>query len=795
MLLRGVVVFAILFPLALGGVSPVDAQPNLAAGLRDLGPIVPPGSDEAKLLSQMLTKDVKARRDLANRHLTKLWEGLKTKEDWEKFRGSALEALRQSLGQWPAPPQQIPVHITKTLHGDGFLVHNIVFESRPHLVVTGNLYRPEKPVAKMPGILLSHSHHNPVTQCELRDMGMLWARQGCYVLALEHLGHGERRQHEFSDSTKYPEKFAPDRQDYYYRYQLAQQLHLVGESLIGWMAWDLMRGVDVLYQQKGIDKERIILLGAVAGGGDPAAVTAALDPRVTVVAPFNFGGPQPETVFPLPADADAAFNYLGGGSWESTRSLRLSGPGAFAPWVIVGATAPRYLIYGHEFAWDQHRDPVWKRLQKIYDWYGVPERLAFTIGRGSVKGKPPESTHCNNIGAEHRKWIYKALKQWFNMPEPEEYRKRFTAEELRCLTPEITAKLKPWPVHKLALEMARERLRLSWQRLRELTDDQRKMQLRQDWAKLLGDVVPAKDFKVQATPTEVKELSLVNDMVLLRVPGKDGGLETVLPVRLLKLSSIKKPRGMVVAVSQGGGQAFLKNRAETIAGLLEQGMVVCLPDLRGTGASKPADDSRGRGSVSTSVSASEQMLGQTLLGERLRDLLVVLRYMRTLHPAKDAPLLLWGDSFAPVNVKEPYAAPLELKQPHQAEPLGSLVTLLAALYDDEVRALHVHGGLGSYLLALEHPCLQVPHDAIVPGMLTIGDVSDLVAALAPRAIWLEAMVDGLNRPLPAPQMPVLYAPALTAYQKAGHKDQLTLPGVMEATPQRLVEWLAAQAKR
>mgnify|MGYP003341777882 CR=1 FL=1 len=56
-------------------------------------------------------------------------------------------------------------------------------------------------------------------------------------------------------------------------------MHLAGESLIGWMAWDLMRGVDLLLAQKGIDPKRIILLGSVAGGGDPAAVVAALDER------------------------------------------------------------------------------------------------------------------------------------------------------------------------------------------------------------------------------------------------------------------------------------------------------------------------------------------------------------------------------------------------------------------------------------------------------------------------------------------------------------------------------------
>src|SRR5262245_66633439 len=105
------------------------------------------------------------------------------------------------------------------------------------------------------------------------------------------LGHGERRQHPFITAKDFDGKFAPGRQDYYFRYNVGMQLHLIGDSLMGWMVWDLTRGVDLLLGLPGIDKDRIILLGAVAGGGDPPAVTAALDTRIAAVVPFNFGGP------------------------------------------------------------------------------------------------------------------------------------------------------------------------------------------------------------------------------------------------------------------------------------------------------------------------------------------------------------------------------------------------------------------------------------------------------------------------------------------------------------------------
>ena len=116
----------------------------------------------------------------------------------------------------------------------------------------------------------------PRSQGELQDMGMTWARQGYLVLVMDQLGHGERRQHPFRSAADYAGPFEVNRQDYYFRYNLGIQLQLIGDSLMGWMVWDLRRGVDLLLSRPGIDPANIILMGSVAGGGDPAAVAAAL---------------------------------------------------------------------------------------------------------------------------------------------------------------------------------------------------------------------------------------------------------------------------------------------------------------------------------------------------------------------------------------------------------------------------------------------------------------------------------------------------------------------------------------
>lgn len=746
-------------------------EKDLAAGLRELDEKdLKTEGDAARLFPRMLSQAVRSRRDAANRRDFEAWKAVRSREDWERFRAPRLRALRASLGTFPPVPSDLKVRITGTLEGEGYRIEKLVFQSRPGLWVTANLYLPRKPERPMPAFLLCHSHHNPRTQGELQDMGVTWARLGCAVLAMDQLGHGERRQHPFVDAKSYSGRFRPSRQDYFFRYNEGLQLQLIGDSLIGWMAWDVMRGLDLLLARPGVDRDKVILLGAVAGGGDPAAVVAALDSRVTAVAPFNFGGPQPETTFPLPADPEKRFNYVGGGSWESTRNLRLSARDGFLPWMIVGAVAPRRLIYAHEFSWDREHDPVWGRLQKIYGFYKVPDNLASVHGRGRVTGRGPENTHCNNIGPEHRKQIYPILKRWFGLPIPEkEARVRRSAAELTCLTPEVVKEIKPRPLWQLAGELGRQRAEAARKRKAALGVAERRRQLRRDWAALLGAVALQSKPKIEASDTRrLGEVTL--ERVLLEV---EPGIHV--PLLLLRLAKADGRLPVVVGLAQQGKTALLKERSSVIAALLAGKVAVCLPDVRGTGETKPGTG-RGRQSAATSLSATELMLGQTLLGVRLRDVFSVLGYLRSRTDVDPARLLLWGDSLAPVNAPDAtLAVPLDAdKLPHQAEPLGGLLALFGALFDEDVRAVCIDGGLVSFSSLLQGPFLYVPHDCVVPGALTAGDLTDIAAALAPRPLRLGGLVDGVNRRVSADGVKQAFTSATEAYRAAEAAKKLQM---------------------
>lgn len=658
-----------------------------------------------------LETDIAARLRAAGNRENRLWRELRTREAWEAYRDVRIRALRDSLGLPTDAPAELPVRVTKTHEGDGCRIENLVYESRPGVWVSATLYRPALPSASMPGLLIAHSHHAPKTQSELQDMGRIWARAGGLVLVPDLPGHGERRAHPYKDAASFPGAFKPSRQDYWFRYSSALQLNLVGESLMGWMAWDLMRGVDLLLARPGIDRTRLALLGAVAGGGDPAGVTAALDPRITVVVPFNFGGPQPETRYPLPEDAEATFDYTGSGGWESTRNLRLSARDGFLPWVITGSVAPRGLVHAHEFAWDRERDPVWARYGRIFEWTGAPDRLAFTHGRGSVRGQGAENSHCTNIGVDHRRaGIYAAFERWLRLPPPaQENQDRLPAAEL------LSGAAIP-PIHEVA----------AGRKFPKPPD------VKAAWTRVLGGVEPTalrpRDGRVEQA---VERHTLEGD-------------GAVVPLLLLRPTKEGR-RPVVVALADDGKAGFLKHRSAELAALLADGVLVCLPDVRGTGETR-AGTSLGRTSSMTSVSAGELMLGRTIAGLRVSDLRAVLAWMRAREDVDGARIALWGDSFAPVNppgagVEVPWDA---ASTPQVGQPGGALTALLGALFEPGLKGVYARGGLTSFRSVLETAFVWVPHDALVPGAIPAGDLEAVIGSAGCPTL-IEGGINGRNQ--------------------------------------------------
>jgi cephalosporin-C deacetylase-like acetyl esterase len=644
-----------------------------------------------KEFSRRMPSDAERRMKAANLAESAAFESLKTRQEWESHRDLRIDALRKSLGKFPPPPGRMPVHVTGTHRGDGFEIQNILYESRPGWFVPANLYLPPERPAKMPGILISHSHHTSKTHGELQDMGMTWARTGCAVLVPDHVGYGERREHPFNTEKDYPAPFRVGRQDYYHRYTNNLMLQAAGESLMGWMVWDLMRGVDVLLKQPNIDPERIVLLGAVAGGGDPAGVTAALDQRIACVAPFNFGGWQPESrALENPA---RDFAWFGDGYWESTRGLRGGAAGGFAHYVIVGSVAPRKVIYGHEFAWSAETDPAWPRLQKIFGLYDAKANIVPVHGSGKVTGQPPESTHCTHIGPVHRAGIHKAFADWFGMPIPKEYSKRVTSGDLKCWNDVADrAGIRRKPLAEMVNGMLNDRT------APVAIDSARRWKVESSAA--------GKPESVPAATLERCVLHGTSDRESL--PGID------LPLFLMLPKGQTGASPCVVMVATAGKKGFLEQRREVVNAFLNAGVAVALVDVRGTGETLPGK-SGDRGSTRTSISQTNLILGTPVLAGQLADLHAAVDWLKTRKEIDADKFGVWGDSFA-----EPNADARDVEHPFDSvkarigEPAGAWLAERA----DGFKARYARGGIGKTDTMFPSAFVAIPHDAVIPGFAT-----------------------------------------------------------------------------
>jgi dienelactone hydrolase len=718
------------------------------------------------------------------------WDEVNRLADWERFRDPRLKALGASLGPFP---NRCPLEtrITHEFKGSGYRRLNLAFQSQPGLWVTANLYLPAEPRGQIPGIIIIHSHHFPKTQLELQDMGVIWARAGCAVLVPDQLGYGERIQ-------EYPW----ERDAHQASYTLGIQLQLPGENLTKWRVWDTLRAVDLLLERKDVNQKQIIVLGAVAGGGDIAAVAAALDPRIVAVAPFNFGDAQPAEIRSLPEKNKWPLDlaYPGWGDMESTGVIPRAWVDEFLPWFICASVAPRRFVYSYELGWNVADEPAWSRYRKVFGFYHALDNLADAHGFGVIPG-PGEAF---NIGPAQRRTLYPTFEHWFGIPIPfsdthnsiyENVDERSSPidrrpiSDLTVLTPSVASELHMRSVHELMQVRGEAEVNAARAELTGITVAKRRQWLQAEWAEKLGDIEPNRHPEDVVRWTKNVQIAQAEAITLTVEPG------ILVPLLLLRsLAQAPVRPSVVVAVAEDGKELFLARRRAQIEALLKSGVAVCLPDVRGTGETSPNPKSDLDGDpISEHDAGAEVMLGSTMLGKRLKDLRTVLAYLYSRRDLDSRRVGLWGQSFVPANpvrllIDEnlQWAVGPEIEQ--RAQPLGGLLALLGALYEDRVGAIAVDGGLAGYLSVLDDRFAYVPADVIVPGVLEAGDIADVAARLAPRPILMEGLVDGRNRLIPEVALKDQLAPLFEAYGK-------TLPAALTVragkSSSNVAEWFRA----
>jgi dienelactone hydrolase len=196
-------------------------------------------------------------------------------EDWQQRRVEYRRQLFEMLGLDPLPAKtDLQPTVTGTTQGEGFKVHNVHFQSMPHLYVTGNLYVPDNVDEKLPAILYLCGHGavkkdgvSYGNKVHYHHHGAWFARNGYVCLTIDSLQLGEIEG--IHHGT--------------YRYDMWWWLNR-GYTPAGVEAWNCIRALDYLQTLPEVDPEKIGVTGR-SGGGAYSWWIAALDERIKVAVP------------------------------------------------------------------------------------------------------------------------------------------------------------------------------------------------------------------------------------------------------------------------------------------------------------------------------------------------------------------------------------------------------------------------------------------------------------------------------------------------------------------------------
>jgi cephalosporin-C deacetylase-like acetyl esterase len=573
-------------------------------------------------------------------------------------------------------PDRTPLNIRTVGEFDRrvYRVEKLVYESRPGLHITANLYIPKQGARPYPGVLFQMGHAlngkaSPFYQYCCQGLASL----GFLVLAFDPMGQGERTYYPEPRGTRTRLSSADDEHT-----KPGKQLLLVGDTSTRFQTWDAVRSLDVLAAHPLVDPKRLASTGN-SGGGTLTMMLAAVDERLACAAPAcpntenhacaNFNAPG--------STDDAEQNFIGGGPAGFDRWDTLW-PMAPKPLLIMvsgkdfaGTYSPRYIENGRE---------EFGKLWRAYQVMGKPEALGWY-----------ETPQPHGLSYDLRMQIYNWFRRWLqgeSSPLAREPEVRVEPEEMLWATKSgnVVRELDG----KTPLTLARGRAEA----------------LVKPKGGIEGLLGVGMDVQWGAAIRLGTAKSRVCDVLALDAPSEP---EVRVPAWVFiphelsadaRILMMVEPQGRNVRWAEDGLYQALAAR----------GLIVCATDVRGVGDLTPEFP---RGAARSSRSHQEEehyawaslMLGRPLVGQRVKDLLAVIEGLAQWPEAKGRRFLLAA--------------------------LGKMCVpaLLAAAMNARITGLYLARGLKSYRSLLDGEDYEEPLANFLPNVLEHFDLPEMEAKL------------------------------------------------------------------
>ena len=380
----------------------VTALRQSSTGIRQAGaPGVQLNVDVAALpdYSRDLERYLIRLSDEARQRRKHVIDAISTRQDVLDRQRSVVAELWKMLGG-PLGRNPLNPRVTGTIERPGYRIEKLIFESRPRLYVTANLYLPAG-TGRHPAILspLGHSENGKAWPSYQKLFCNL-ARKGYVVLAYDPFGQGERIEY---PGDRPGQSAIPDGGTGEHEYA-GRRLILLGGNFGLFRTWDGIRGIDYLLTRPDVDPERIGCCGQ-SGGATLTQFLAALDSRirVAVVSEGNTENLAEADVEPPGSADDAEQNIVPALSRGIDRADLLY---AFAPKPLLmlitlhdaGHTYSPEYVAGSLEAVDEYR--------RAYGLLGGDDRLALQA-----------STARHGYGYEMRRATYSWFNRWFEMKD------------------------------------------------------------------------------------------------------------------------------------------------------------------------------------------------------------------------------------------------------------------------------------------------------------------------------------------------------------------------------------------
>ncbi len=716
----------------LGAAAALAGRSTFAAGLPAAQQAVLPGDAGERDFWNDLPRYVSAQINEARaRRLAEL-RAMRTEADVrariDKVRSKVWKLVGGQFDKTPLKPQ-----IVGTIDRSDYRIEKVIFESRPEVFVTANLYIPKKHKPPHPGIIVPLGHStNGKSFYYYQYVCQSLARKGYVALPFDPFGQGERLQ--FLDPRTGKGLYGPTGE----HDQAGRPMLLFGSQFEQYRIWDGIRAIDYLLSRPEVDPERIGCTGQ-SGGGTMTMWMAAMDPRIKAAAASdgqneNLAGPN----YAPPGAVDDAEQNIAGSLPEGVDRGDLFLACAPRPLLIEYSTTDPGLTYSPTY--DEGTTEIYREALAGYKLMGAADKV-------KLFGSPlPHAYDYFN-----RRATYEWFNRWLGREEwgtgespyedsaPDALNCTTTGQVLTSLGGRSVVRLNTDHMRKVApaiqplrtpeeAKAARERAQETLKQLLGLPAERTPLNPRVISSNIWRDDIAVDEFEFYSEP-------------LVRVTGW-----FLRPAR----SGASVPT--VVFVSEGGKNHILYETSE-ISRLAKKGFGVCAIDLRGLGVSIPHSPSAGP-DFYAGMPLRERYawtcfsLGKPLLGQRVWDFLRCLDYLESRREVDKGRIYGIGEEGA------------------------ALAVLFSAVLDDRLHSVLFDRPIATYASIVESKSYSLDLTWFLFDVLRHFDLPDLTALLAPRPCWLLNATNAQGEALPESEVAAFYKRAVESFRQFNAPGQI-----------------------